>query len=312
MSEIIISYNKDQKNTARKLVSHLESKGYSCWLDPRDVEPGTDKIEAFKNAVEKAKLVILIFSTLADKSDDIIIQYDLAFDNDIPIIPFVVSDVEITVSMQHFLNTHDWINAHDATFDEAVSNLIDLIENDEETVIEKSSPKQKKTQQSSQLTQKQKNIAIAVISVIILIIVGIILFSDNKSDNVITDSEKSMDELIVGKWSLIDYSDNMSRTPQEIADLEQTIAGLKQTFSLIFNEDNTFERAGFQPQTEFGYWDIDEQKSLLLLSAKDNPTKGTDQLQIAKITEDNLTLIVAEQIDGNQQVETKLTLQRKK
>lgn len=307
MSNIIISYSKDQKNTARKIVSKLENKGYSCWIDSRNIEPGKEKREATDEAIKNASLLIIIYSSFAEKTEEIIEQYDVAFENDIPIIPFVVNDIDITLATQHFFNTHDWINAFDTTFDEAVENLIDLIENDEDTVIEKTQKKQKQTTKTN-ITQQQKNVLIGVASVIILIIVGFVLFSSEENSAVV-DSDKSIDELIVGTWKLEDYNDNLIRNAQEISELQQSIAGLKQQFSLVFNKNKTFERSGFQPQTEKGFWEIDKQKSLLMLSAEDNPD-AKDFLQIAEISEEKLILIVAETIDDNQQVETKLTLKR--
>jgi len=313
MSDIIVCYSKEQKNTARKLVSKLESGGYSCWIDSRDIEPGTDKLEAFKKQLEIAKIQVIIFSSISDKSSELTAQYDLAFEHELSIIPFIVSDVELTVSMQHFLNTHDWINAFDCSFDEAASNLIQLIQEDNENDIQKTEIKPKKnstkSQTSTKVNPKQKNLIIGSISVLVLIIIGIFLFyPDSKTEK---SEDMSTEELIVGNWKLTNYEDNMQRTPEEVATLATSIETLKQNVSLSFFEDNSFERIGFQPQPEKGNWNIDEQTKTLILTSLQNPDKGGDALLVEEISSKKMILVVAEVIGDKQQVITKLTFEKK-
>ncbi len=38
--EVFISYSKQDAGVAKKFLKGLESPGISCWMAPRDIEPG--------------------------------------------------------------------------------------------------------------------------------------------------------------------------------------------------------------------------------------------------------------------------------
>jgi len=303
MKNIIISYSKDQKNIAKKLVSKLESDGFTCWIEPRDLQGSTDKNKAFTEAVNNAQIMILIFSTLADKTEELILQYDTAFDKEKKIIPFIVTDVEKSLTVQYFLNTHDWINAYDASFEDATTNLIDLIQKETNVVAEKNIPKSQNKVQSSITNNSKKNYAIVGISLIVLIIIGIILFAP--------DNSTKWENIIVGKWKLVEYQDNLQRTGVDSIDYFSMVENLKNNFSITFFKDKKFERIGFQPQTEKGSWTVDEQNKKLKLQAADKKDVS-DELAIESLTSEKLIIVVAENVANNQQVVTKLTLKKEK
>ena len=312
---ILISYTNDSKKTAIKLTNKLESFGHKCWIEPRDVAANTNKRRSIHEAIKEAELMILIFSANSDKADDTIQQYDWAFDEELPIIPFVVSDVNISVSMQHFLNTHDWINAYDTPFDTAAEDLLDYLEGapeqeeqeepeNIERPVRRRPPPPKKTADKS---QQQKYIIIGVVVVFVLILFGI-LFSDNiKSIFGSSTKTNTTEEKIIGTWRLIDYQDNLKREGKDLVDLPKQVENLRRNFLMVFKEDKTFERNGFVPRTEFGEWKIDEKKMVLYIIPLNE--KGEDALAIQELNENTMILVIASKTDKGQII-TKLTLQR--
>jgi len=303
MKNIIISYSKEQKNVAKKLVSKLESEGFSCWIEPRDLQDNKDKNQAIKDAINNSEILVLIFSNLADKTEELIFQYDTAFESEKKIIPYIVTDVEKTITVQHFLNTHHWINAYDASFEEATTNLIDLIQKSTGIEVEKNSPKNKTNNNTLTLNTTKKNYLIAGISVLILIIIGVFLFTPNQSSK--------WENIVVGKWKMIDYQDNMPRTKADSLTYSQSIQILKTNFSITFFKDKRFERTGFQTYTEKGKWIVDQQNKKLKLQAIDKKDY-TDELAIESLSENKMVIVVAENTNDNQQVITKFTLEKQK
>ncbi len=298
---IVISYSKEDKNTAKKLLSKLEFKGYKCWMEPRDIK-GNNKKESISLAIKETELMILLFSKYSNNSDDVIEQYDLAFEEEVPIIPFVVSDLKMTVSAQHFLNTHDWINAFDSNFNEATEDLIDLMESEEadNSSYEKKEPRsQKNTKTPLANNEKQKYIIGGIAAVFVVIL--LVIFFWQPSNN--------SDSGLIGSWSLTNYEDNIQRTPEDLTDFQGQITYLKQNFSLTLKDNNSFERRGFTPQAEFGTWDVLSIKGDDYLKLTPMNKKDGDALLMREFTEDKLVLSIASNIDS-MQVITTLTLQK--
>lgn len=304
MKDIVIAYTKEQKSIAKKLSSKLEGAGYSCWVEPRDLKAGEKKEEAYKQAVENCKLVVLVYSDNSNKSEDLMTFTDIIFDYDVSIVPFITTDVNITVAIQYFLIENNWIDAFDKSFDEACDDLFGLIKDEfsGEIVQQKKSRNKDNNRESSSPLKNQTNNNILIgIGVIIIVVIGILLFQND-------DEPGENEETLVGEWILEDYSDNMIRTKQDSIEYIKSINTLKQNFLLIFKDDNTFERHGFQPQPEFGNWEYDESKKILFLQGRNSESK--DMITLQELTENRMIIVIAEKLE-NGQVITKLTLTKR-
>lgn len=301
---IIISYSKEDKNTAKKLLSKLETQGYKCWIDPRDVK-GENKKEAISSAIKETELMILLFSENSNNTEDIVEQYDLAFEEEVPIIPFVISDLKMSVTTQHFFNTHDWINAFDASFTEASENLIDLMESEEaDTSYEQKEARPRRNTNSKEKTvvnsNNQKYIIGGIAAVFAIVLIAILLWQP---------SEKT-DKNLVGSWFLTNYEDNSPRTtPQEISNFQGQVTFLKQNFALTLNKDNTFERRGFGEKPDYGSWEVISVKGQDYLKIKPLNQEDGDALMMREFTENKLVLSIATNIDSVQVITT-LTLRK--
>jgi len=221
----------------------------------------------------------------------------------VPIIPFVVSDLKLTVATQHFFNTHDWINAFDASFNEASENLIDLMESEEADIVyeqKESRPQRKSNSKNNAINTNQKYIIGGIAAVFVLVLIAILFWQP---------SEKAEKDL-VGSWFLTNYEDNMSRNPQEISDFQGQVTFLKQNFALTIKKDNTFERRGFSEKPEYGQWEVMSIKGQDYLKLTPLNQKEGDALMMNEFTEDKLVLSIASTIDS-MQVITTLTLRKR-
>ncbi len=301
---IIISYAKENKNEAKRLVSKLESSDYKCWIEPRNLSKEIKRKDAVGDAIKQADLMIIIFSSYTNDSEDIVEQYDLAFEEEVPIIPFVVSDLKLTISVQHLLNTHDWINAFDTSFNEAVEDLIDLLESDEsEAVVEKSAPKRKTNTNAQPSNRKQAYIIGTIAASFVVILVAILFWPDNNGS----------DEGLVGTWYLANYEDNGERSPDKMADYLAGIDQLKRKFSFKLNDDNTFERRGFAPKPEYGTWSkfSNNGKNFLKIAQEKSKNGEGDILLIKEFEDDKLVLAISSNNKDSTQIITTLYLTKK-
>jgi uncharacterized membrane protein YvbJ len=296
---IPIIYDKSDKKIAIKIYNKLKSKG---------IQTSTDNLETILNSEEEAQKIttaILILSTKANNSEQIIKKYDQLYENGINIIPFIINDVDLNLTTKHFLNTHDWIDAYNINTDEAIDDLIILINETSDTQKQIQNKPQKQTNETKHSIQKNQKILIISISIIFIAILAFLIFG-NKDNNPISQSSNP-NELITGKWKLANYQDNMQRTRQEYIDFIKSVSALKNNFLLIFKKDGTFDKYGFA-RPEHGNWKLDPQNMELHMWPPNSTIQKSDVLKIQKLTKDTLIMTIATKTDSLTLINTKFTL----
>jgi len=119
---------------------------------------------------------------------------------------------------------------------------------------------------------------------------------------------KNSEENFVGRWRMVEYSDNQyRRTRQDSLELQELVNALLTRAVLVFKADKTFERIGFSEKTETGAWEYDPQSKYLKLQPSDG--NQYDVVQIQEITENRLIIVVQEKLETSE-VFTKLTFQK--
>ena len=69
---VFISYSSKDQNVAETIYQALEARrGQQCWIASRDVRPGENYQEAIVRALRSAKVMLLIFTSNANNSDEI-------------------------------------------------------------------------------------------------------------------------------------------------------------------------------------------------------------------------------------------------
>lgn len=109
--DVFISHSNEDKTIADAVCATLESRGLRCWVAPRDILPGTDWDVAIIDGISECKLLLLIFSSNANKSIQIKHEIERAVHRCIPVLPFRVEDVMPSKSLEYFLSTPHWLDA---------------------------------------------------------------------------------------------------------------------------------------------------------------------------------------------------------
>lgn len=294
---ISIIFEKEDKKLAVQISKKFQSKGKKTLLN--EFSENIDETENIDTA-------ILIFSESSNVSENIIKSYNSAFDKQLVIVPFIISKIAFSVSMKHFLNTHDWINAYNSTTKEAIDDLMILLyeldnnSDDTNKIANTVSQKIKSTTKN-----KNQTYAILGVAAVFIVILGYLIFG-NKNNNPLNNNQATSQELIVGSWRMADYQDNMQRSQEEYVEFIKNISTLKLNFLLKFSEDGSFEKYGFQ-NPERGNWQIDIQ-NMKLYMWPNNSQGQKDMLQIEKLTADTLIMSIATQIDSLTLINTKFIL----
>lgn len=109
--DVFISYSSRDKPTADAVCAVLESKGIRCWIAPRDILPGSDWGESIIEAIQTSRVMVLVFSSHANESQQIKREVERAVNRGIPIIPLRIEDVAPTKSLEYFISTPHWLDA---------------------------------------------------------------------------------------------------------------------------------------------------------------------------------------------------------
>ena len=135
---IFISYSTKDKNLAYSLVEFLENRGFSCFISSRDIPLGSDWASCIIDALEKAKLMIIIFTENYNKSVQVDREISVCCDLEKPIIPLRVSNEPLIRLKKYYLNNINWINfkQDNEDYNTLINNIQNIIQPDCKTTLE--------------------------------------------------------------------------------------------------------------------------------------------------------------------------------
>lgn len=139
--KVFISYSTEDKMMATKVCDYLESNKISCWIAPRDINPGDNYATQIVHAIRDCKALILIASESTNSSGHVSNEVSIAFDNKKLIVPFKIEKFTFSDEYLYFLSRKLWIEAHQ-NFSEGLRQLAETLNVEEiKTVKEKVSEK---------------------------------------------------------------------------------------------------------------------------------------------------------------------------
>ncbi|MCR5727025.1 MAG: TIR domain-containing protein [Lachnospiraceae bacterium] len=133
MHDVFISYSTINKNVADAVVADFEQHGIKCWYAPRDIFPGEEWVSAISNALENSKVLVLIYTPESNKSRQVMNEIALAFNAGLTIVPFRLSDEQMSRELEYYLTRVHWLDALSSSLQNSIEELrkyIDMITRD--------------------------------------------------------------------------------------------------------------------------------------------------------------------------------------
>lgn len=127
--DIFLSYSSHDKTIADAVCATLETNGIRCWIAPRDVLPGLPYGEALIDALNRSKILVLIFSEGANSSNQVMREVERAVSKAIPIIPFRIEDVPLSKQMEYCISAIHWIDAMTPPLEKHILSLAKTLQN---------------------------------------------------------------------------------------------------------------------------------------------------------------------------------------
>jgi hypothetical protein len=126
--EVFVSHSTAEREIADNIVSRLEAAGHGCWLAHRDASPGDDWAASIVSAIADSRLVVLIYSASANRSQQVLREMERAVSSNRPIIPLIIEEAPMSKAMEYFLGAAHWINVSGAEQEKAVTAAVATIE----------------------------------------------------------------------------------------------------------------------------------------------------------------------------------------
>jgi formylglycine-generating enzyme required for sulfatase activity len=113
MSDIFISYKREEQATARKLADALESEGWSVWWDPK-LRAGEHFDDVIEKALNETKCVVVMWSERSVQSRYVRDEATYALDRN-KLVPVAIENVNLPFRFRgvHTLRLLDWDGSRD-------------------------------------------------------------------------------------------------------------------------------------------------------------------------------------------------------
>jgi hypothetical protein len=109
--DVFISFAAGDKQAADAVCARLEQAGIRCWIAPRDEVAGSDWAAAIVNAIESARVFVLVFSSSTNGSSHVGREVDIAIRAGVIVVPFRIEAVEPVGSLRYFVGSAHWLDA---------------------------------------------------------------------------------------------------------------------------------------------------------------------------------------------------------
>ena len=125
--DVFISYAHGDRTVANAVCATLEAHGIRCWIAPRDILPGMDWGEAIIDALQEAKVMVLVFSSGSNDSEQIKREVERAVHQGIAVVPFRIEDVLPSKTLEYFISTQHWLDALTPPLEDHLEHLAETI-----------------------------------------------------------------------------------------------------------------------------------------------------------------------------------------
>lgn len=125
--DVFISHSAKDKTIADAVCAALESEGVRCWIAPRDVMPGMEWGRSIIEAIEQAKIMILLFTANSNTSSQIRREVERAVNHDVVILPFRVENILPDKSLEYFIGNVHWLDALTPPLEKHIERLVGTV-----------------------------------------------------------------------------------------------------------------------------------------------------------------------------------------
>jgi TIR domain-containing protein len=125
--DVFISYSSKDANIANAVCAAMEAKRIRCWMAPRDVLAGKPWAGAILDAISDARVMVLVYSSSANSSPQVIREVDRAVTRNVIIVPFRIEAAAMSKEMEYYIASAHWLDAMNGPLEQHVAKLVDTV-----------------------------------------------------------------------------------------------------------------------------------------------------------------------------------------
>jgi flagellar basal body-associated protein FliL len=125
--DVFISHSNKDKAAADATCAYLERNGIRCWIAPRDISPGAKWGGALVKAIRGTRVMVLIFSSHTNASEQIMREVECAVKAHATVIPVRIENVVPKDDYDYFLSVAHWLDAYNPPFESHLERLAEAI-----------------------------------------------------------------------------------------------------------------------------------------------------------------------------------------
>lgn len=125
--DVFISHSHEDKVLADAVCASLEGSGIRCWIAPRDVLAGRDWAASIVEAIESARVMVLVYSANSANSEHVKKELTLGVKAGAVIVPLRIEDVPLSGMMEYYLMGTHWLDAMNPPSQHEISVLVDTV-----------------------------------------------------------------------------------------------------------------------------------------------------------------------------------------
>ena len=133
MTEIFLSYSRNDQEFAERLTQNLKEHGIPVWVDTQEIQGGDAWRAAISRAIAECDAFLVILSPQCVASKNVVKELSIAESKERHIIPVMYQKCEIPDAMQYQLAGLQWIDFSAMTFEAAVDRLIKVLQHGKPT-----------------------------------------------------------------------------------------------------------------------------------------------------------------------------------
>ncbi|KAF0109539.1 MAG: hypothetical protein FD163_760 [Hyphomonadaceae bacterium] len=110
MADIFISHSTKDIEISNAICKAIEDYGYTCWISDRDILGGMDFAETIAIAIERCKIMVLVFSQNSNTSPEVKNEIVLAGQSMKVVIPLLTENIKVSPAFRYHLASRQWID----------------------------------------------------------------------------------------------------------------------------------------------------------------------------------------------------------
>jgi|GEM_PF-4507715 len=126
--DVFVCYSSEDKTIADAACAKLESAGVRCWIAPRDPIPGIPYGGQLVDAIGAARILLLIFSGNANRSEHVLRELEIASDGSKIIVPFRIENVIPSGDLRYYITRVHWLDAMSPPMESRLNELVTLMQ----------------------------------------------------------------------------------------------------------------------------------------------------------------------------------------